>query len=187
MVARPPLRVEIAAMRVEDILFGAGRPILLLPPPAAAGFEGLFAGPALIGWNGSVEAARAVTAALDLLRGMKKVRVLSIKEGRADPHPAEPLVHYLGWHGIPASVAEEASEGKPAERILAAVTSTLLGTATREESLMIVDGLQIAFRSTEDLLKLRDRYAQIVADEQAARSGCCGGNRRKVLVRFVPP
>lgn len=123
ILARPSKdqAADLVAMRVEDILFGAGRPVLLLPPQAGSGgLERLFAGPALIGWNGSIEATRAVTAALDFLRDMKKVRVLSSKEGRVDAHPAEPLVHYLGWHGIPASVADDAGEGKTAERILAA-------------------------------------------------------------------
>jgi len=127
ILARPSKdqAADLVAIRVEDILFGAGRPVLLLPPRAE--LERLFAGPALIGWNGSVEAARAVTAALGFLRGMQKVRVLSAREGRADPHPAEPLVHYLGWHGIPASVAEDASEGKTAERILAAAHAAKAG------------------------------------------------------------
>ena len=47
-----------------------------------------------------------LTAGLDLLKAMSKVRVLSIKEGKKDPHPATDLTHFLAWHGIAATVGE---------------------------------------------------------------------------------
>jgi nucleotide-binding universal stress UspA family protein len=107
--------------RMEDALFGAGQPVMLVPGGLAQEtLEKLVGGPALISWNGSIEATRAVSSAIDLLRGMSHVRVLSIQEGRKDRHPAADLVHYLAWEGVAASVTEPSSAtGSAAEQILA--------------------------------------------------------------------
>jgi nucleotide-binding universal stress UspA family protein len=106
--------------RMEDALFGAGQPVLLVPnglgQPA---LDKLVAGPALISWNGSIEATRAISQALDLLRGMTDVRVLSVKEGKKDRHPASDLVRYLAWEGVTAAVIEPSqTTGSAAEQIL---------------------------------------------------------------------
>jgi nucleotide-binding universal stress UspA family protein len=107
--------------RMEDALFGAGQPVLLVPNNLAQpALEKLVTGPALISWNGSIEATRAVSQALDLMRGMAHVRVLSVKEGKKDRHPATDLVRYLAWEGVAASVIEPGQTGgSAAEQILA--------------------------------------------------------------------
>jgi nucleotide-binding universal stress UspA family protein len=124
VMARPkkPETADLIAVRIEDALFGAGRPVLLVPGDIdAQALQRLEAGPALVAWNGSIEATHAVTAAIDLMQGMQKVRVLSIKEGRRDRHPSVDLVRYLGWHGIAATVGEApAGKSGTAENILAA-------------------------------------------------------------------
>jgi nucleotide-binding universal stress UspA family protein len=112
--------------RMEDALFGAGQPVLLVPNGLGQStLDKLVTGPALISWNGSIEATRAVSQALDLLRGMSDVRVLSVKEGRKDRHPAADLVRYLAWEGVAASVIEAGQTGSAAEQILA--TAKTLG------------------------------------------------------------
>jgi nucleotide-binding universal stress UspA family protein len=115
--------------RMEDALFGAGQPVLLVPGGLAQPtLEKLVGGPALISWNGSIEATRAVSSAIDLLRGISHVRVLSIQEGRKDRHPAADLVHYLAWEGVSASVTESSSAtGSAAEQILATAKSMQAG------------------------------------------------------------
>jgi len=107
--------------RMEDALFGAGQPVLLVPHGVdPATLEKLASGPALISWNGSIEATRAISAAIDLLRGMSHVRVLSVKEGKKDRHPAVDLVRYLAWEGVAASVTDaHQAGGSAAEQILA--------------------------------------------------------------------
>jgi nucleotide-binding universal stress UspA family protein len=107
--------------RMEDALFGAGQPVLLVPNGMAQpALDKLVSGPALISWNGSIEATRAISQALDLLRGMNDVRVLSVVEGRKDRHPAADLVRYLAWEGVTASMIESSlSSGSAAEQILA--------------------------------------------------------------------
>ncbi|TDQ85473.1 universal stress protein family protein [Dongia mobilis] len=125
VLARPQKNqaADLIAVRIEDVLFGAGRPVLLVPNQISAeALAGLEKGPALIAWNGSIEATRAVTAGLDLIKAMGKVRVLSIKEGKKDMHPATDLTHFLAWHGIAATVGEAPQDvGKAtAEHFLAA-------------------------------------------------------------------
>jgi len=115
--------------RMEDALFGAGQPVLLVPGGLGQPIlEKLVGGPALISWNGSIEATRAVSSAIDLLRGISHVRVLSIQEGKKDRHPAADLVHYLAWEGVAASVTDSsAATGHAAEQILATAKSLQAG------------------------------------------------------------
>lgn len=59
----------------EDILFGAGRPLIMVPPGHAAGaaFKKI-----LVAWDGSAKAARAIGDALPLLARASEVEVVSI-------------------------------------------------------------------------------------------------------------
>jgi nucleotide-binding universal stress UspA family protein len=96
--ARPEGRDAAHRMRlIETALFEAGRPVLLAPPnaPDQLGRE------ALIGWNGSREALRALSAALPLLSRMRRVVLLSIGETEhANPLRDEELSDYLACHGL---------------------------------------------------------------------------------------
>ncbi|HVZ00681.1 MAG TPA: universal stress protein [Dongiaceae bacterium] len=115
--------------RMEDALFGAGQPVLLVPGGLAQpALEKLVSGPVVISWNGSIEATRAVSSAIDLLRDMAHVRVLSIQEGKKDRHPAADLVHYLAWEGVAASVTDaSAATGSAGEQILATAKALQAG------------------------------------------------------------
>lgn len=89
---RPPLGLE-AALRES------GRPVLVTPEhlPDSMGAR------VAIGWNGSVEAARALAAAWDFIMAADEVVILSIEEDETLLPTGADLVDYLGWHGIPAS------------------------------------------------------------------------------------
>lgn len=82
---------------LEAALFDTGRPVLVAPLP------GLARPPerAVIAWNGSREAARAVSAALPLLKAAKQVTILT-GEGRDDSGVAHPtsLARHLAAHGL---------------------------------------------------------------------------------------
>jgi nucleotide-binding universal stress UspA family protein len=117
VLARPKKNeaADLIAVRIEDVLFGAGRPVLLVPNGISAEqLSHLEDGPALVAWNGSIEATRAVTAGLGLIKAMGKVRVISIKEGKREGHPATDLTHFLAWHGVAASVCEPPTDGHKA-------------------------------------------------------------------------
>jgi nucleotide-binding universal stress UspA family protein len=85
------------------LLLASGRPILVVPAhadPLAPGGE------ALLAWNGSVEAARAASAALPLLRGCRCTTVLAIDDSGAgtDMDACRDLVAWLGRQGVAARI-----------------------------------------------------------------------------------
>lgn len=113
--AVPPTLVEQTVMR-------SGRPVLVVP------FAGAFKAPgkrAVIAWNGSREAARAVNDALPLLGDAEEVTVLALapaRRARREPEPSPAgIVRHLAEHGIaavPDRLVFKASEIDAAERLL---------------------------------------------------------------------
>ncbi len=82
---------------VEESLFRSGRPILLAPaqPPDVVGEK------ILLGWNGSPEAVRAMTASLPFLAAARSVTVMTI--GEADDGDLSSVTDHLAWHSIVAT------------------------------------------------------------------------------------
>ncbi|VXB98616.1 universal stress protein [Massilia sp. 9I] len=64
----------------EHLLLHGGRPLLVLP---AGGWRDELQGPALLAWDGSPEATRALTGALPLLRAASSVTVMTCGSGDA--------------------------------------------------------------------------------------------------------
>ncbi|HET6159510.1 MAG TPA: universal stress protein [Dongiaceae bacterium] len=123
IMARPKSEqaLDLVAVAVEDALFSAGRPVLLIPSDCTpAHLEAMIKGSAVISWNGSIEAIRSISAARPLLQDRPRVRVINVQDGHAGVQSAADLVHYLAWQGIAASVGETAEAGSIAERLLAA-------------------------------------------------------------------
>ena len=81
---------------LEAALFETGRPVLLSTPGGVTSFEGK----AVLAWNDSVEAARAMGAALPLLAVARSVTVVTVRD-RCDASP-EDAVSFLRGHGIEA-------------------------------------------------------------------------------------
>jgi hypothetical protein len=77
----------------ESVIFGSGRPILVLPPQAAREFA-LYR--AVVAWDGSRPASRAVADALPLLEHAREVQVLTVlKEKKlSSKSPARELTQY---------------------------------------------------------------------------------------------
>jgi len=89
---------------IEETLTKSGRPVLLTPSTAPNGIGQH----AAIGWNGSSQAARAVSASLPLLKRAERVTVITVaKEWSAD---SAAIIDYLAWHGIDAHHLEHARE-----------------------------------------------------------------------------
>ncbi|MGH6892140.1 MAG: universal stress protein [Dongiaceae bacterium] len=124
IMARPKSEqaLDLIAVAVEDALFSAGRPVLLIPSECtAAHLEAMLKGSAIISWNGSIEAIRSISAARPLLGGRPRVRVINVQDGHGGVQSAADLVHYLAWQGIAASVGETSEMGGSiAERLLMA-------------------------------------------------------------------
>ncbi|HEY9102207.1 universal stress protein [Chitinimonas sp.] len=92
----------------ETVVMGSGRPVLAVP---YTGEIGALTRHALVAWNGSREATRALTDALPLLKRAERVTVLTINPKIGpDGHgelPGADIALYLARHGIKVEVARE--------------------------------------------------------------------------------
>lgn len=114
---------------IQVLLVDSGRPILIAPDIPPRRLTGTIA----VGWKETPEAARAVAAALPLLRGARRVMLLSVAEdGNTDAAAAEHLVQQLRWHGIGAEAS--VVRGEPAAQGLQRVA------AQYEADLLVVGG-----------------------------------------------
>lgn len=102
---------------IKAALQSCGRPLLILPARLPATFASTIA----IGWNGSIEGAHAVSAALPMLANARSVHVLTVSTHKTSAEQASKLQSYLGWHGIRAEIHTPGSAGE-------SVGATLLGT-----------------------------------------------------------
>ncbi len=111
-------------LAIEAALFETGRPVLMAPLAAAT----LPVDTAVIAWNGSLEANRAVAAAVPLLQSCKQLFVFCQGERR---HPAAnpaALLDYFGWHGFKAErLCVYQQHGTVGENLLAGVTHVRAG------------------------------------------------------------
>lgn len=92
-------------MTLNAALFETGRPVLVAPAsvPATIGQH------VAIAWNGSAEAARAVSAALPLMERAEKITVLGVETQKTPGTAAGDLAGFLAWHGIEAEAFTLAS------------------------------------------------------------------------------
>jgi nucleotide-binding universal stress UspA family protein len=92
-------RPSVADRIFEAALLTTGRPVLLVPGRNVMNH----CGAAVIAWNNSPQAARAVAGALPLLKGCWKIKLLAVQEDGVAP-PLQPLQAYLALHGLRADV-----------------------------------------------------------------------------------
>ncbi|HMF76662.1 MAG TPA: universal stress protein [Bryobacteraceae bacterium] len=130
---------------VEDVLFESGRHLFLVADqkPFEQGFEH-----AIIAWNRSREAARAVAEALPYLTKSRAVTVVEIEQGASPEMPAkrgDELVRYLHHHGISASI-------KVANELVLDTSSALLEVIGEQKADLVVMGAYGHSRLREWLL-----------------------------------
>jgi nucleotide-binding universal stress UspA family protein len=104
---------------VENVLFGAGRHLFLVPErrTETPAFDNI-----MIAWNGSREAARAVSEALPYLRKADVVSIVIVDDGEPVEDQAalgEDLVEHLLHHGIGATVHRVTKDGHVGSMLLA--------------------------------------------------------------------
>jgi nucleotide-binding universal stress UspA family protein len=106
----------------EAVIFGSGRPTLILPEiPRARPFE---LGTVVVAWDFSRAAARAVSDALPLLERAKKVRVVTVSNEKVldTKHSAEELAKNLARHGIDVVLDRIDADGRRIGEVLEAYT-----------------------------------------------------------------
>lgn len=106
------------ATLVEDLIFAAGRPLLVVPYIGApATFRNI-----LVAWNASREAARAIGDALPLLTRAERVTVLAVNPMTGlDGHgemPCADICQHLARHGVRAEAAHVRAEDIDAGNVL---------------------------------------------------------------------
>ncbi|MFT3728409.1 MAG: universal stress protein [Terricaulis sp.] len=112
--------IEMREEIVEGVLFYSGRPALIAPP----GWNGTFVGKrAVVAWDASREATRALSEADDILEFSEQVTVLTVDaKPKAFGHgdfPGSNIAAHLKRRGVNADVQNVESKGRaPAEAIL---------------------------------------------------------------------
>ena len=103
----------------EALIFHSGRPVLLMRSEAKASAK-LAGGVAVLAWDGSVPAARAMADALPILRGMRQVRVLTIVNEKASATAglAQDAARHLQAHGVETVIDEVDAQGEFISRVL---------------------------------------------------------------------
>jgi nucleotide-binding universal stress UspA family protein len=130
---RPNGAMHDSERLIESVLFGSGRHLLLVPSEGklAAPFNRVF-----VAWNGSREAARALTEAMPYLHEASEVIIAVIDDEEPVEGQAllgsEAVVH-LGHHGIEASLHRTKANGGE-------IGAKLLDEAERLQADLIVAG-----------------------------------------------
>lgn len=108
----------------ESIVFGSGRPVLLLPQRNRT--RELALDTVVIAWDGSRPAARAVADALPILERAKKVHVLTALNEKelGSEWPAAELSKYLERRGIDATADCIDAAGRPIGEILSSYVTS---------------------------------------------------------------
>jgi nucleotide-binding universal stress UspA family protein len=92
------LRVGAMGSTVEALLMQSGKPVLLVPPQ----WKARKARHAIVAWNDSLEASKALSMTLPWLEQMKKVTIVVARKRKPG---GEKVRQQLAWHGIKADVA----------------------------------------------------------------------------------
>ncbi len=115
----------------EEVILASGRPVLMVP------YAGRFPDTgkrALVAWNASREAARAVTDALPLLARAQSVEVVAFGDvGDHGPVPGADLALFLARHGVKATAARQSAPGVD-------IGSQILSRAADSDADLIVMG-----------------------------------------------
>jgi nucleotide-binding universal stress UspA family protein len=100
---------------IEEFLARGGRPVIIAsdhPPQSVAGTI-------VVGWKEAPEAARALAAAMPLLRQARRVVLLAVREeGGASREALEDLARQLAWHRVTAELRFARDASRPAAREL---------------------------------------------------------------------
>ena len=132
---------------LEGVLFQSGRPTLVIPRTRYTDFGQTVA----IGWNGSVQASRAVADAMPLLEKANKVVVMQAGTSHENIPSAEDVASYLGSHGLNASAVRFTLEKEK-------IAPTLLSTAMDAGADLMVMGAFTHSRWREMILGGVTRY-----------------------------
>jgi nucleotide-binding universal stress UspA family protein len=100
-----PAAAHLAGPLPAQVVLGSGRPVLIIPH---SGHFATIGSRAIVAWDGSIEATRAVYAALPLLQQANGVAIITFRpSAAAGPAPGADLALYLARHGVQCKVHDE--------------------------------------------------------------------------------
>lgn len=127
----------------KHLLLASGVPMLIVPRSWRSDAVGECA---VIAWNASKEARRAIVDALPLLSTARAVKILVVDAARSrDRHGQEPgadIALHLAHHGAKVEVEQLTSNGK-------SIAETILGAVSRHKADLIVMGAHGHSRSRQ--------------------------------------
>ena len=114
-VAKPIPEEDLGFNTLKSALFSSGRPVLVCPDTTEVAPD--LGKHVAIGWNGSLEASRAVALAMPLIESADKVTILT---GGVSEHAAtaEEFREYLALRGITADVVKFEVSGNVGRQLL---------------------------------------------------------------------
>lgn len=131
-------------VRAEELVMNSGKPIIIVP----AGYQVRpFTGHAVVAWDGSRPAARALSDAMQILETKKRLDVVTVgapgAQARKDTF-AQDVVTYLSRHGINAKLTNLSASRE-------GVGATLLGYCSETDPDVLVMGAYGHARLREEL------------------------------------
>ncbi len=101
---------------LEAAVFNTGRPVLLAP----ASLPESLTRSIVIGWNRSVQAGRALFAAMPFLALAERIQIVTVATGAKRGPSHLDIARNLAWHGINAQIREIAPDQRPVGEVLLA-------------------------------------------------------------------
>lgn len=127
-----PLREKSPSVLAGDIVLRSRTPVLIVPPPVRR-FSST--APAIVAWNGSPEASRALRSAVPLLARASSVTLVTVVEEREERNIDLPPVEgaeYLSRHGIACELTDLPAGDRSVAQVLGGVA------AAREASYLVM-------------------------------------------------
>ena len=120
VVARPvPSGTDADQVTLTRALFEVGRPVLVASLMEAESLGERV----IVAWNGGVEAARAITAALPFLASAGQVTVVAVQGASEDDRGLAEVAEYLAWHGVVARTHAVITRAPVGEALIDAVVA----------------------------------------------------------------
>ena len=116
-VAKPDPKLNLGINTLKSALFSSGRPVMICTDQEIT--SAAFADHVTIGWNGSLEATRAVTMTMPLICDATSVTILATEKDSSEERPGvEQLQSYLELYGVQAKIRMFEASGKTVGREL---------------------------------------------------------------------
>lgn len=148
VVGRPMRDAPLPSpVTLEAALMDTGRPMLVAPPtpPTVLGKH------IAVAWEGSTEAARALSAATPILEQAEQVTIMTATHGSTVMIGPEELARALSWHGVTATPHNYDPAGRE-------IGASLLDEANKVGADMMIKGAYSTSRLRQMILGGRTRH-----------------------------